>query len=241
MKKSLIAFAAGLALVAGLATAARADDRAWPWSPIGIGIAAPLQLPYVDSDIYGLRLGGFLGDNNDVYGVGLSLTEMTAGTFAGLQMSAFSWTEGDVYGAQFGVLANVVCGRGTAYQSALVNVVQDDFCGAQLGLINYDTGFVGLQFGGILNWNNSAAFGVEFGLVNANQDEYVGAALGALVNYSAKFRGLSCGLFNVAYEVTGVQLGVFNACDRLHGIQFGLVNMICESRLPIMVLANAQF
>lgn len=241
MKKLMIALVFGLAAAVGFGAPTKTDERVWAWSPVGIGIAAPAQLPFVDSDVYGLRLGGFLGYNRNVYGVGLSLAEMTTGTFAGFQMSALSWTEDDVYGVQFGALANVAESRGIALQLGMVNVVRDDFGGAQLGLINYDTGYSGLQLGGILNWNNAAAYGLELGLINANQDEYVGGAFGGLVNYSAKFRGLGCGFVNVAYEVTGVQLGVFNACDRLHGVQFGLINMICESRLPIMVLANAQF
>ena len=46
---------------------------------------------------------------------------------------------------------------------------------------------------------------------------------------------------NVAYDVTGCQLGLVNACDHMHGVQFGLINMICGSKLPIMVIANAWF
>lgn len=237
MKKPLLAIT--LCLTIGFSAAA--DDRDWPWSPIGIGLAAPLQFPFMDSDVYGLRLGGFLGYNHDVYGVGLSVAEMATGTFAGFQASALSWTEGDFYGVQLGALGNVVESRGLALQLGLVNVDKDDFGGVQLGLVNYDVGFAGLQLGGIVNWNNSACCGLELGLVNANQDEYIGCAFGGLVNYASKFRGLGCSFVNVAYEVTGVQIGVFNACDRLHGVQFGLINMICESKLPIMVLANAWF
>ena len=61
------------------------------------------------------------------------------------------------------------------------------------------------------------------------------------MNYANKFRGFGLGLVNVAYEVNGCQLGLVNACDRMHGVQFGLINLICESKLPIMVLANASF
>ena len=46
---------------------------------------------------------------------------------------------------------------------------------------------------------------------------------------------------NVSYEFTGYQLGLVNACDRMHGVQIGLINLICESKLPAMVIANASF
>ena len=46
---------------------------------------------------------------------------------------------------------------------------------------------------------------------------------------------------NVAYDVTGCQLGLINACDRMHGVQIGLLNLINESKLPVMVIANAAF
>ena len=59
--------------------------------------------------------------------------------------------------------------------------------------------------------------------------------------YAQTFTGFACGLVNVAYDVTGCQLGLINACDRMHGVQIGLLNLINESKLPVMVIANAAF
>ena len=244
MMKSTKAMAVALAVALGfngLANAAeRTDERSWKWSPLGIGIAAPIQLPFIESDVYGLRIGGLFGYNHDVYGLDVGVAEVCSGNFAGLQASMLSWTEGDAYGLQFGALANVVSGNSIALQAGLVNVDHGDAGGLQLGFVNYDSNYKGAQVG-VLNWNDLASYGFELGLVNANQDEYFGWTFGALVNYANKFKGFGLGLVNVAYEVSGCQFGLVNACDKMHGVQFGLINLICESKLPIMVLANASF
>lgn len=240
MKKSIATLAIGLAVGLGLSNVSKADERTWRWSPIGIGLAAPIQLPYMSSDIYGLRISGFYGANHDVYGLDCGVSGYCSGEFRGLQVGAFDWTEGNVYGVQFGAVANVVGGRSYAAQFGLVNVVWDDAFGAQFGVLNYDTDFTGIQLG-VLNWNLNASYGLEIALANANQDEYAGCALGALVNYADTFRGLELGLINTAYDMTGAQVGLVNACDRMHGVQIGLLNMICESKLPLMVIMNASF
>ena len=241
MKKSTMAMLIGLAAGLCFGEDAKTDERSWSWSPVGIGLAAPIQLPFVESDVYGLRLGGLFGCNHEVRGLDLGLAEVSGGSFYGLQASGLSWTEDNVYGAQISALGNVVNGRTYALQAGFVNVDWDDAYGLQLGAVNFNSYYMGVQFAGIINWNKLSSGGLELAIVNANQDEYSGWAFGALVNYSDKFRGFGCGLVNVAYEVHGLQLGLVNACDRLHGVQFGLVNLICESRLPIMVLANAWF
>ena len=239
MKKSTVAALIGLAVGFGLTNASQAEERAWNWSPIGIGLAAPAQLPFMNSDVYGLRIGGFLGYNADVYGLDLGVAELITGDFMGLQGAAFTWTEGRVYGVQLGAVANMVGSKMLALQLGCVNAVWGSAGGAQFGLVNYDADFTGLQMG-LVNWDVSTSYGVQFGLVNADQDDFTGWAAG-FVNYANKFTGFQLGCFNAVAEVTGYQVGLVNACDKLHGVQFGLVNLVCEGPLPIMVLANASF
>ena len=85
MKKlSMFAAAAAIALVWN--TSAIADEeesRSWAWSPLGIGIAAPLQLPFMSSDIWGIRLGGAFAYNEDMFGLDCGLVEISAGSVAG--------------------------------------------------------------------------------------------------------------------------------------------------------------
>ena len=241
MKKFLMAMTVGLAAGFCFGEKDMDDERSWAWSPVGVGLAAPIQLPFIESDVYGLRLGGLFGFNHDVYGLDLGVAEMCGGSFAGLQGSVLSWTEDNAYGLQLGMLGNVVNGRSIALQIGCVNVDWDDATGVQLGVANYNSNYAGVQFAGVINWNKISSCGLQLSPINANQAEYFGWAFGAIVNYSEKFRGFGCGFVNVAYEVTGLQLGVVNACDRMQGVQLGLVNLICESKLPIMVLANANF
>lgn len=235
MKKAL--FAAVLA--AGAAGLAGAEERAWDWSPLGIGIAAPLQIPFTDSDVCGIRLGGFFSWNADMFGVDAGVVSLETGSMAGIQWSAFTWTAEGAYGVQCAGLANVVDGNVYGIQVAPVNVDWSDVWGLQVGLVDYCGSFNGIQFAG-MNWNNTPSYGWQTALVNANQEEFAGLSAGA-VNYSTRLVGCQVGLVNCADSSTGLQVGVVNAAQRAHGVQIGFVNMICEGPLPVMVVANASF
>jgi len=244
MKKSMVAALIGLAVGLGSVSSSQAEEaqpRSWAWSPVGIGLAAPLQLPYMESDVYGIRLGGFFGANAAVYGLDCGLAELTYEDFVGAQFSLLSWTEGSAYGLQASAFANVVELPAVGVQAACVNVDWTGFTGLQLGLVNYDIGFTGLQLGALLNWNTTVTTGLQAGLVNVDLDDFAGAAFG-LVNKSNAMTGFQLGLVNVCREGTGCQVGLFNAAERLRGVQIGLLNLIANNRkLPVMVLANAAF
>ena len=89
MKKLMLSMTAAVA-VAVCSAGESEQERSWPWSPVGVGIAAPLQIPWTDSDVLGLRFGGFFGLNYRVYGLDLGLVEMAQENFFGLQLSGFS-------------------------------------------------------------------------------------------------------------------------------------------------------
>lgn len=235
MKKTFFA----AAIAAGVIGFARAEDRSWAWSPIGLGIAAPLQVPFTDSDVYGLRFGGFFGYNADVFGLDVDVVALETERFAGVQGSAFSWTSDCAYGVQAAFLANVVDGDVFGLQTASVNVDWGDVWGLQLGVVDYCNSFHGIQFGG-LNWNNTTSHGWQTAVANADQEEFTGFSAGA-INYSLRLVGCQVGLVNFADSMTGVQIGVVNAVQRARGVQIGFINMICEGQLPIMVVANASF
>lgn len=239
MKKLVMVMSVALT-IAGICSNAKADERAWAWSPLGIGIAAPVQLPFMNSDVYGLRLGGVLGINSDVYGLDCGLFEKTDGEFAGIQCAGFTWTRGRVCGLQLGALANCVFEDELAGQLGLFNVDFGETSGGfAFGAVNYAISYYGLQIGA-LNWNNSSAVGLQFGVANADQEDYDGFAL-AGVNFARRFSGAQFGAINFADDMTGLQIGVINATERLHGVQIGALNMIVQSKLPIMVVLNAWF
>ncbi len=200
MKKLMIAAFAALAAFGAMA-----------WSPIGIGIVAPVQFPYTSSDVYGIRFGGLFGLNENVYGIDLGLAEVATGNEGGIQ----------------GGLFNVVWGDAMCIQGA--------------GAINYNAAsFGGLQVAGLCNWNGLTTYGLQCSTVNANQTELYGFSFGAL-NYSASLSGAQFGAINMADSVTGLQIGLINVCDKMKGIQIGGINMITTSPLPVMVFANAWF
>lgn len=207
MKKSLIV-AAFAAVCCYSNEANAAVERPWAWSPIGLGLCAPVQIPFTTSDVYGFRFGGLYGNHVDVYGLDVGLVECQE-NFVGCQVAAVGWASGTV----------------TGLQVALASVDMAAFTGFQIAA---------------LNWDNADSVGVQFAVANANQSDFTGWAAGAL-NASLNFTGFQLGVFNLADDLTGFQLGVVNATQRLNGLQIGLLNLVCESKLPIMVIANAGF
>ena len=203
MKKSLVVAALASALC--LVNEVRAGNAGW--SPVGLGLCAPVQFPSAHADVYGLRFGGLYGANADVYGLDVGLVEGLE-NFVGIQVAAVG-------------LSHSTAG------------------GLQAALVTFDTTFIGLQVAA-LNWDNGDSAGVQFAAVNANQSDFTGWSAGAL-NASLRYTGFQLGVFNFADDLTGFQLGVINATQRLSGLQIGVLNLVCESKLPIMVIANAGF
>lgn len=210
MKKLMFVVALAAAIVGPVVAhaeeTAKADD--WVWSPFSISFAAPVQVPWTTTSIYGLRLTGFLGLNDEVRG-------MSCG------------------------LANAASGETMGFELGGVNAVFDTAMGAHVAVVNYANAFMGLQLGG-LNWVNTETYGCQLAVLNCDQGPFTGAGIG-LINHATRADGLQFGFMNFAYEASGLQLGVINACDYMRGVQIGLVNLICESQLPMMVIANASF
>jgi len=241
MKKSVAAAIIGLAVAAGSSIEARAEASEGRWfSPLGIGLFAPVQLPYIACDVYGVRVDCIMGWNDNVYGVDLTPVAICSSDFAGIEAGAFNWTGSCAWGVQFGALANVVGDKTIALQFAgVANVVHGDGAGLQMSLVNYANSFVGAQIGAI-DWNSAASIGAQVGVATVDIEEYTGFSAG-LVNYAGKVTGFQLGAVNAADEATGLQIGVINGVNRMHGVQIGLVNVIAEGPLPIMVVANASF
>jgi len=239
MKKLMLALSVALS-IAGTISNAQAEERSWAWSPLGIGIAAPVQLPYTETDIYGLRLGGLMGVNADMYGVDAGLAEVTDGSMFGLQASGFSWTRGQVIGLQCGAFGNVVHEDVIAFQAGMANVnLGEVSVGMACGVVNYGITYYGLETG-LINWNNSSTAGLLVGLGNVGQEDFDGVALGGM-SFARRVNGLQLGMFNLADDLSGLQIGLVNAAERVYGLQIGGINMIVNSRVPIMVIANAMF
>lgn len=236
MKKMVLAMSV---VLAAAVCAAGEGRRSWPWSPLGIGIAAPVQLPFTDSDVYGLRIGGLLGMERDVIGLDVGLVEMTRGGFTGLQVAGFSWTGADVCGLQFSAAGNIALGSAVGGVFGLCNVFYGDVTGFELGAVNYDASLAGVQSGAV-NWNRFDSAGAQVGAFNWNDAAFTGCAVGAL-SFSDGFTGAQIGFVNSANTVTGVQIGAVNACESITGVQIGLINLIASSPVSAMIVANMMF
>jgi len=240
MKKLMTVATVALAIAFG-ATESKAEERSWEWSPIGLGIAAPLQIPWMSSDVYGLRLGSFFGYNNEIYGVDWTLVGMQTGAMYGLQATGFAWASGEVRGLQAAAVANVTYEDIYGLQIGSVNVNWGEtFWGLEIGAVNYGVSLNGMQVSGLVGWNNSSVNGLQIASFNADQEDFTGASFG-FINYAARLCGCQIGGINLADEATGCQIGLVNATDDMRGVQIGFINLICDSRLPIMVIANAKF
>ena len=175
------------------AVAALAVGSAMAWSPIGIGIVAPAQFPYMTSDVYGLRLNCIFGCSENVYGLDVGLAGTATGNEYGMQCGLFDVVYGDAAGLQI---------AGLSYNGGE---------------------FAGLQISALANWNELSTYGVQMSLVNADQTEFRGLAFGGLdyadsvvgaqiggINLAESVNGLQLGFVNVCDKMKGIQLGLVN-------------------------------
>jgi len=155
------------------------------WTPIQLGIIAPIQLFSPRHSVYGVRLCIVGSDNPKVVGIDMRLpTNITRGRSGGPEL----------IGVQVGG----------------VNCSMDYVYGCQLGVVNVGSMDFGAQ-GGVVNWLDIAA-GIEFGIVNV-QFVAVGLQSGVL-NFEDSFGGIQLGAINMVSKAYGVQLGGINSVSQ---------------------------
>ena len=111
--------------------------------------------------------------------------------------------------------------------------------GVELGLIYSKTPEVrGLQWNLIYNKSEDME-GVQLAFVNS-ADAAAGLQYGC-VNLTKDMKGVQLGFVNVADKFSGFQFALVNYTKVMEkGLQLGLVNIIKNSKLPVMVVANAR-
>ena len=246
MKKLILAFGVAASLFAFQAKGVDNDNL--EFSPLGLGIAAPIQLPFMNSDVYGLRLGGLFAVEREVIGLDIGLVERTKLDFTGLQASAFSITGRDAGCSGravaeglnlFAGLCNLTSGSHIGGIFGLCNIVYGDVTGLEVGVVNYDSSILGMQIGAV-NWNSFASAGAQVGVYNKNVGKFTGLNLGG-ISFAEEIVGAQIGFINCVDNCTGLQLGVINACENMAGIQIGALNLIATSPVSAMVVANVMF
>ena len=151
------------------------------WSPFGFSVINPIQIPWDDMDVYGLRLSVLYGRNEDVYGLDLG--------------GLVSVADGDLWGLEFSGLVNSVGSSSGALQFA--------------GLVNHSAGdFSGWQTAAIANAVGGSMAGIQIACVNL-ADELGGLQLG-VYNQAGRASGLQIGVINYAESMCGIQIGAIN-------------------------------
>jgi len=223
------------ALAALVSTQARAADtsdiESYGWTPVGIGIATPVTLPWgFDWDVFGLDVNIFYTDCNDMFGLEVGgLANVARKNMYGLQVaSCCNYVHGNAYGAQV----------------AIVNLDNGVFGGLGVDLFTMRRVGAGLSVDGLGSGTDGNFYGLEIaGLGSAVKQDMWGfqAALGC--NFARGAHGLQAALlYNQTQDLHGAQIGLVNyAAECQGGFQIGLVNIIRTNRIPVLPIVNAYF
>jgi hypothetical protein len=127
-------------------------------------------------------------------------------------------------------------------------------CGLEFGVGDYTPELVGVSWNCIYSKTDSAK-GWQLGVIVTISKQFNGLQIGFLsiseafkgasfgwINWNdGEVSGLQMGLFNISKSISGVQIGFLNMTESMNGIQIGLLNYIKESKVPVMIIANAKF
>lgn len=202
------------------------------WTPVAVGIATPVQLPWGLKrwDVYGLDFNLLYSDAPRMYGLDLSFGGCaTRDKFVGVSFGGiFNYGDTDVYGLRASCGPNIC--NGNVYGIEIGGLgLRRNFKGIDVELIgSAQENMTGLQISGIGNLCKKQCYGASF-------------ALGA--NVAESLRGLQCSLiFNQVDELNGCQVSIVNIAQRCNwGLQLGLVNVILDNKVKVLPLFNCYF
>ncbi len=202
------------------------------WTPIALGLATPVQLPWGIErwDVFGLDVNLFYTDTPKMYGLGVGGLGMTTrDDLIGVGVGGlFNYASRDVYGLRATLGANIC--RGTVY-------------GLDAGLVGYHHVVRGVNaefLGGLYD----ELYGVQASLVvNFAREMNYGwsATLGA--NIAHRSYGCQTALvFNHANVLNGCQVALINFADECEwGFQIGLINVIMSNKVKVLPIVNGYF
>lgn len=233
---ALAAVAAATALsasAAGRSTLPPPGTESYGYTPIALGIATPVQIPWGFTwDVYALDASFFYADANEVTGLEISLGGCVSRTYmAGAQISGLcNYSDGDVYGLQ----TAIAC-------------VTDDVYGLQTSAFAMGKSMYGLQAGLLGTVSEGDLYGVRAaGLANVSMGESLscGVELAGLANVSRKVEGFQGAIgCNYAENLHGFQLAIVNYAQSssTSAVQIGLVNIIRDNVVPVLPIVNGCF
>ena len=235
MKNMKIALAAAAVAALVSANAAQTDTSdqgvgAIGWTPIQIGLCAPVSYPWgFDWDLKGVGIDLLYSENVLVRGLAVSgLACRSRDVESGVMVSLLcNWNDVDARGLNATLGANL--GFGDVYGVGVSTFgMRNLMKGIDVNLIaSYQQEFVGWQTSGICNFTDGDVTGASFALA---------------LNMSKVETGFQAAVINSADELHGVQIGVINVARECPwGLQIGLVNIILDNRVKILPIANGYF
>ena len=202
------------------------------WTPVCLGIATPVQLPFGMNkwDVFGLDVNLLYSDAPKMYGIDVGgLAAVTRNELMGLQVAAlFNYAVEDVYGARIALGVNVA--KANVYGLEVAGFgLRPSFCGLDANLVgSYQREFCGVGLSGIASISTVKSSGV---------------VVAAGCNIAPVMKGLSiAGLYNHATELHGCQIALVNYCTEcVSGFQIGLVNFIMSNQIKVLPFVNGYF
>ena len=207
-------------------------EGAWGWTPVAIGIATPVQLPWGLNrwDVFGLDVNLFYSDAPKMYGIDVGgLAELTRDTAIGLLV---------------GGLANVAFENVYGFRATLgFNYCEKDVYGVDAGLAGFRDTLRGLDVELLGAYQRNVCGMQVTGLANVSSVESYGCNVAGLANIAKTAYGLQLALlFNYTQELHGAQVSLINYTeDCPSGFQIGLVNIIMQNRLKFLPIVNGYF
>jgi hypothetical protein len=120
-------------------------------TPVMVSVFDPVELPFADSDVAGIRVDILYGKCRNLYGLDLGFVNYTTG-------NEIAFSSGVV---------NVAGNDYTGFSTGVANVVGKDFTGLQIGVANYATRAQGFQIG-LYNGADDIC-GMQIGVINVTR------------------------------------------------------------------------
>ena len=223
---------AAVAIAAVSPASADEEEGSVGWTPIALGIASPVQLPWglARWDVFGLDLNLLYSDAPKMYGLGIGGLAMT--------------TRDDMMGLQIGGLCNFSLRNTYGLRTtAGANICLGESYGVDIGLFGFRGEFWGVDIEGLGSLQDEI-HGIQIGgLANVSREMSYGWTVAGLGNFAKKAYGCQTALlFNATEELHGAQIALVNYAQECPwDFQIGLVNIIMDNKVKVLPIVNGYF
>ncbi|MBQ4439806.1 MAG: hypothetical protein II909_01540 [Kiritimatiellae bacterium] len=208
-------------------------EGAQGYTPILLGLASPVSIPYGNAqwDVRGVGLSLFYTDAPKVYGLNLVPcgAALNRDEMYGVDIApVFTWCQKNAYGVRLALGGHIS---------------NAENCGVQIGGISFQRMFQGIDVELALAVGESCEGLQAAFIATCNKNKTTGLNMAAGVNLAEEVHGCQiAGIFNETDELTGCQIGLFNfAKECPKGLQIGLINVIVDNQIKALPFVNGYF